>query len=64
MDCKVEANLEGCTCTKTSCDRRGKCCLCVKHHRSQGGLPGCFFNAEFERTYDRSVSNFLRMHNK
>jgi hypothetical protein len=25
-------------------------------------LPACFFNAQFERSYDRSISNFIKMH--
>jgi len=61
MDCNVELNLEGCTCTYTSCKRRGKCCECVRHHRKKGEIPGCFFKPEFERTYDRSIANFLKM---
>ncbi|WP_446715256.1 DUF6485 family protein [Caloramator sp. Dgby_cultured_2] len=35
-------NLKGCTCTYTSCSRRGKCCECVAYHRSKGEIPGCF----------------------
>jgi len=62
MECNVEKNLEDCSCTYSSCQRRGKCCLCVRHHRKKGEIPGCFFKPEFERTYDRSIANFLKMH--
>jgi hypothetical protein len=24
-------------------------------------LPACFFNAEYEKTYDRSIENFIKM---
>ena len=61
MECNVDENLEDCGCTYTSCQRRGKCCQCVRHHRKKGEIPGCFFNAEYERTYDRSIPNFLKM---
>ena len=62
MQCNVEQNKAKCSCTYTSCDKRGKCCLCVPYHRDKGELPGCFFNTEQERTYDRSLGNFLKMH--
>jgi hypothetical protein len=62
MDCNVERNMKSCTCTYASCTRRGKCCECVVYHRKKNEIPGCFFSAEQERTYDRSVANFIRMH--
>jgi len=54
-------NLAGCTCTYVACDKRGACCACVAFHRSADELPGCFFPAEAERTYDRSVRHFVRV---
>ncbi len=53
-------NLNNCTCTYPTCPRKGNCCACVLHHREAGELPGCFFSTEAERTYDRSITNFLR----
>ncbi len=64
MECDIEKNKASCTCTYTSCSRRGKCCDCVSSHRSRGELPGCFFPPEYERTYDRSVDNFIRAHSR
>ena len=61
MECNVQGNLEACTCTYSSCVRRGQCCKCVTHHRDKGELPGCFFTPEYERTYDRSIANFIKM---
>ena len=58
MECIVEKNLAGCTCTY-DCEKRGKCCQCVAYHRSMKQLPGCFFSKTGERTYDRSVRKFL-----
>ena len=55
-----EKNLENCTCTYSACGIRGKCCECVAAHRKRNEIPGCFFTKEAEKTYDRSVSNFLR----
>ena len=63
MDCRVDVNLKGCTCTY-SCERRGKCCECVRHHRENGEMPGCFFSPDAERTYDRSIENFIRTRGK
>lgn len=57
-----EQNLESCTCTYDSCSRKGRCCLCVAYHRDHGELPGCFFPADVERTYDRSIARFVACH--
>ncbi|HOA30395.1 MAG TPA: DUF6485 family protein [Clostridia bacterium] len=53
-----------CTCTYTSCSRHGKCCECVAYHRRSGEVPGCFFSASGERTYDRSIENLYRDYKK
>ncbi len=60
MECTKEKNIKGCTCTYMSCAKRGKCCDCVEFHRARGEIPGCFFNKEGERSYDRSVENFVK----
>lgn len=60
MDCKKDANKKGCCCTYEPCPRKGVCCDCVAYHRASGELPGCYFTPEGERTYDRSVANFIR----
>jgi len=57
----VEVNLRDCSCTYP-CDRRGKCCECISHHRAHGELPGCFFPPQVERTYDRSIRRFVSLH--
>jgi len=59
MECDKKKNLADCTCTYESCSRRGKCCECVAYHRRNGELPGCFFPAAAERTYDRSIRKFV-----
>lgn len=59
MECNIEANMARCNCTYP-CDRKGKCCECIAYHRSMGELPGCYFTKEAERTYDRSVENYMR----
>ncbi len=60
MECKKEENKIDCTCTYMSCSKRGMCCDCVAHHRENGEIPGCFFTAAGERTYDRSIANFIK----
>lgn len=60
MECRKEENLKDCTCTYKSCPRSGICCLCVKHHREKGEIPGCFFSKKGEASYDRSIENFLK----
>ncbi|UCE19138.1 MAG: hypothetical protein JSV84_01975 [Gemmatimonadota bacterium] len=56
---KVEEHKASCTCTYDPCSRKGLCCECVAYHLRANELPGCFFPAEVERTYDRSVRRFL-----
>ena len=60
MDCKKNHNKAGCACTYEPCPRKGLCCDCVAYHRAAGELPGCLFTPEAERTYDRSIGNFIR----
>lgn len=59
MECKKNKNLEICNCTYP-CSRKGICCECIKHHRKNNELPACYFSAEKEKTYDRSIENYLR----
>jgi len=61
MECKKDENKIDCTCTYTTCNNRGVCCDCVRSHREKGQIPGCFFPKGAERTYDRSVENFIRV---
>lgn len=60
MDCQKEKNLKKCPCTWLSCARRGTCCECLRHHREKGELPACYFSPEIEKTYDRSIENFIK----
>lgn len=61
MECISEKNKAHCSCTYEPCPRKYKCCECLQHHRKSDELPACYFNSEFEKTYDRSIGNFLRM---
>jgi hypothetical protein len=60
MECKKEENQKGCTCTATNCSNRGVCCECVKYHRERKELPGCFFSPDAEKTWDRTIANFIK----
>ena len=59
MDCKKNDTAKSCACTYEPCPRKGLCCECVAYHRDSGELPGCLFSPEAERTYDRSIGNFI-----
>lgn len=62
MDCpKIDTNLAICNCTYEPCVRKGKCCDCVTYHRQKGQLPACYFPADAERTYDRSIAYFIEL---
>lgn len=64
MECITAKNRARCTCTYEPCPRKYQCCECLHHHRKNDELPACFFTAEFERTYDRSIVNFMKMRGK
>ena len=64
MECSIDANRDKCTCTYEPCERKGKCCDCIRYHRSLGELPGCLFPPDVERTYDRSIAKFVEIFNR
>ena len=59
MDCKKKENANQCNCTYP-CSKKGMCCECIAYHRAQHELPACYFSAEAEKSYDRSIANYLR----
>ena len=59
VECKTEQNKIKCNCSYP-CDRKGMCCDCLRYHMSRGEVPACFFPDEIERTYDRTIENFIR----
>lgn len=64
MECNITANRQNCTCTYDPCPRKGKCCECLAYHWKHRELPGCLFPPDVEKTYDRSLSTFLKAYNK
>ena len=63
MACERNKNLgnsEECTCTFYHCENWGKCCSCVMFHRTKGGIPGCIFTSEAEKTGNRDVDFFIQ----
>lgn len=63
-DClKNQENLSRCNCTYAGCPRKGICCECLAYHRGKTQVPACFFPPEIEKTYDRSLKNFLKFIN-
>jgi len=64
MECKEKENLKDCLCTWSDCPRKGICCECIKYHWERGELPACFFSKEAEKTYDRSIENFIKEQTK
>ena len=64
MECNKNTNLNNCNCTYEPCPRKGKCCECIQYHKNNNELPACYFSAEAEKTYDRSVDNFIQNYQK
>lgn len=62
VPCKIDENLKDCPCTYPGCDKKGKCCECLKYHLSRSELPACCFPPEIERTYDRNLTKFIEVH--
>jgi len=60
MECKKEKNIEGCNCTYSGCSRIGVCCDCIKYHRERSELPACYFSSVAEKSFDRSIENFIK----
>ncbi|MBM3255560.1 MAG: hypothetical protein FJZ08_04590 [Candidatus Omnitrophica bacterium] len=64
MDCQNQKNnLANCNCSYNPCSRKGICCECIAYHRKNGELPACFFTSNAEKTYDRSIANFIKSRN-
>ncbi len=60
MDCQnKDKNLDFCNCSYPGCPRKGLCCECLRYHLSSNQLPACFFPDEVEKSYDRSIENYL-----
>jgi hypothetical protein len=58
-----EKNLIACNCTYEPCARKGLCCECVAYHRVRRELPACYFPANVEKTFDRSIERFVALYN-
>jgi len=62
MSCaNKKINLERCPCSYPGCPRKGVCCECLQYHLKNDEVPGCFFPADEERTYDRSREYFVSL---
>ncbi len=59
-ECTLAENKKHCNCTYP-CSRHGRCCECIRYHQRSGELPACYFDVKTEKTYDRSVENYLRL---
>ena len=63
MSCnRKEQNLENCNCTYPSCPRKGNCCECITYHKAMNQLPACYFPDDEEKSYDRSIENFIKIY--
>lgn len=56
---RAKINEQFCNCTYP-CDRHGLCCECLHYHRQRNELPACYFTAEEEKMYNRSVEFFVQ----
>ena len=63
-DCHQNKNKVDCNCTYEPCSRKGICCECIAYHRKAQQLPACYFPSNVERTYDRSIENFIKCYKK
>ena len=57
---RVAINSKYCTCTHSSCSKHALCCECLHYHRQRNELPSCYFSAEEEKTFNRSVEFFIQ----
>jgi hypothetical protein len=60
MDCADQKrNVSRCNCSYPGCPRHAICCDRLAYHRGMNELPACYFTADQERTYDRSIGYFV-----
>jgi len=62
MECKKDKNMVNCNCTYEPCSKKGICCECIAYHLKLNEVPACFFPDDVEKTYDRSIENFIRVY--
>lgn len=62
--CGLRESTALCSCTYEPCPRKGKCCECLRYHWRMNELPGCLFPPEAERTYNRSLAAFVKVHGR
>jgi hypothetical protein len=60
LKCNSEENKEECNCSYP-CEKKGICCKCISYHRNRSELPACYFPDNVEKSYDRSIENFIRI---
>jgi len=63
MECKSSENKKKCNCSYP-CNKKGICCECITYHRKMFQLPACYFSDKEEKTYDRSIKNFIKLYDK
>jgi hypothetical protein len=61
---ECQNNIDKCSCTYEPCERKGNCCQCISYHWDMRELPACFFPADVEKTYDRSLAKFIEVYSK
>lgn len=61
-ECNIQSNKAVCNCSYEPCSRKGICCECIIYHKRMGEIPACFFPDDVERTYDRSIENFIKVY--
>lgn len=60
MECEKQENKKFCNCTYP-CERKGKCCECLRYHLQRRELPACCFPKDVEKTYNRSFEKFAEL---
>ena len=61
VECSIEKNKIDCNCSYP-CEKKGICCECLRYHKSRDEFPACFFPDDVEKTYNRSIENFIRIY--
>ncbi len=64
MECRKETNIKNCNCSYEPCSRKGLCCQCIAYHKDSGELPACYFDNDAEKTYNRSISYFMKLNSR
>ena len=64
MSCE-HLELKKCTCKNETCERHGKCCVCLAAHLEKGNFPSCFYSSKaIQEKSGQEIEEMIKARNK